>query len=63
MRKTDSTAHTIRFPMELYQFIRGKAVVEHRTFNAQVLHYIIVGVETSYPQVTQAAKEENHEEQ
>jgi hypothetical protein len=35
-----NNAHTIRFPSDLYKQIKRDAVVQHRTFNAQVIHML-----------------------
>lgn len=60
-RKKDSIAHTIRFPAEIYAFLRVKAAEEHRTFNGIVVHLLAKGVRAAYLG-EQAAQEETQEE-
>ncbi len=42
--KNPSKSHTIRFPMVIYEAIKEMAVTERRTFNAQVIHLLELGI-------------------
>lgn len=60
-RQTDSVAHTIRFPVEIYQFARVKAAEEHRTFNGMIVHLVAEGIKARYVIEEEQSEIENTE--
>jgi len=62
-KTTDSISLSIRFPKEMHDYIKETAKKEIRSFNEQVIFYLLKALETEGWVMTPGLREEGGEEE